>query len=202
MGEKVKSWNKQKGKIWLILILITLIATILAGVAGIGNNLPGAPQVGLAFAANTATGYISVPNSCNFAISNTIVNFGTINPGANTVGTGASGVNSVTVTNIGANPSNVEIEGTSWAYASYSFGVSNTIWNGYGANDLFSPGTAPSATANVEVRSTGSVVDTLLETQNSISQTNTIYLGASVPSLQPGSGASTYQQTISFISSC
>lgn len=185
-----KAWDKSESKVGLGLILAAIMTTLFAGLAGAAGNT------------QTATGYITVPNSCNFAISNTIVNFGTLNAGTNTIGTGASGVNSVTVTNTGANPANVEIEGTGWSYLSYSFGVSNTVWNGYGANDLWNPRPAASATANVEVQLTGSASDTLLETQNSISQSNTVYLGASVPTAQPGSGAGTYQQTISFVSVC
>ncbi|MDE1871664.1 MAG: hypothetical protein KGI06_05505 [Candidatus Micrarchaeota archaeon] len=190
--QKFARWGQNSSIIGLVAVIASLVTALLASFAiGSGGTV-------------TATGYINVRNSCNFAISNTIVYFGTLDPGTNTIGTGASGVNVITITNTGGNPSNVEISGSNWNYNSNSFSVSNTAWSGIAANSLWSPSASSSktGTANVEVQLSGSTVDTLLETQNSLTQSNSIWLGAAVPAAQIGSGASTYTQTINVISTC
>ena len=129
--------------------------------------------------------------------------FGSINDGANTIGTGYTNVNSVNVLNTGVTPSNIYLSGTSWTYSTYTFGAQNTIWSSGGnaiqaTNSQWSPQSTWVAVGNVEVRLASSSTDTLIYVSNTVGQ-NTIAFGVAVPSTATSGG---YSQTVSFTNSC
>lgn len=175
------NWNNMTSKLAVLIILLYGTATVLTSM--------------ITMAATTVTATVVVQNTCNLAPSNTAVAFSITTPGTNTIGT----VNAITIIDTGANPSNILLSGSSWSDGgSHTFGVSNTIYSGIAANDLWTPGTTPSATANVEVMFSNTPLDTLLETSNGVAA-NTVWLGLSIPASQYGA---TYTQTITISSNC
>lgn len=173
-------WDKKTSKFMVLLLMLYGLATVLSSIVAIG--------------ASTVTATVTVQNTCNLAPSNTAVAFSVNTPGTNTIGT----VNAITITNTGANPSNILLSGNSWSDgASHTFDVSNTVYSGIAANSLWSPGTTRSGTANVETQLSNTPTDALLYTSNTAS--NTIWLGLSIPTGQYGA---TYTQTITIASNC
>ena len=141
---------------------------------------------GLLFAGggtDAVTASVTINNYCTFTVSNTAINFGSMNPGTTTATT-ANGV--VTVTDTGNIGSNILTSGNSWVYNSNSFGVQNTVWSG-------SSSTAYASATPLTITSTdtGIVVTTTAP--------NTIYYGLGIPA---GQAPGTYSQTIDVISSC
>ncbi len=176
------NWNRKTSRFMVLLIMIYGLATMLSSLVAVGST--------------TVTATVVVKNTCNLSPSNTAVAFSVNTPGTNTIGT----VNAITITNTGANPSNILLSGSTWSDgAGHTFGVSNTVYSGIAANDVWNPGIVASSTANVEVQlTTNPSFDTLLYTFNGV-ETNTIWLGLSIPAAQYGA---TYTQTITIASSC
>ena len=141
---------------------------------------------GLLFAGggtDAVTASVTINNYCTFTVSNTAINFGSMNPGTTTATT-ANGV--VTVTDTGNIGSNILTSGTSWAFNSNTFGVTNTVWSPSSSTVY--------ASANLL---TGSSFDTKIVVTTTA--TNTIYYGLGIPA---GQAPGTYSQTIDVISTC
>ena len=86
--------------------------------------------IGILFAGgntDAVTASVTINNYCSFTVSNTAINFGSMNPGANTITT----ANDITVTDTGNIGSNILTSGNSWTFGSNSFGVQNTVWSAY-----------------------------------------------------------------------
>ena len=140
---------------------------------------------GLLFAGggtDAVTASVTINNYCSFTVSNSAINFGSMNPGANTVTT----ANAITVTDTGNIGSNILTSGTTWTFGSNTFGVQNTVWS--------PSSTTAYASANVL---TGSAVNTNIIVTTTA--TNTIYYGLGIPA---GQAPGTYSQTIDVISTC
>lgn len=141
--------------------------------------------IGILFAGgntDAVTASVTINNYCSFTVSNTAINFGSMNPGANTITT----ANDITVTDTGNIGSNILTSGNSWTFGSNSFGVQNTVWSA-----------SSSTTYGAATPLTGSSVDTHIVVANSAS--NSIYYGLGIPA---GQAPGTYSQTIDVISSC
>ena len=132
---------------------------------------------------DAVTASVTINNYCTFTVSNTAINFGSMNPGTTTATT-ANGV--VTVTDTGNVGSNILTSGTTWTFGSNTFGVQNTVWS--------PSSTTAYASANVL---TGSAVNTNIIVTTTA--TNTIYYGLGIPA---GQAPGTYSQTIDVISTC
>ena len=140
---------------------------------------------GLLFAGggtDAVTASVTINNYCSFTVSNSAINFGSMNPGANTVTT----ANAITVTDTGNIGSNILTSGSSWVFNSNTFGVTNTVWS--------TSSSTAYASANLL---TGSTVDTKMIVTTATP--NTIYYGLGIPA---GQAPGTYSQTIDVISSC
>ncbi|MDE1871665.1 MAG: hypothetical protein KGI06_05510, partial [Candidatus Micrarchaeota archaeon] len=191
----------------------TVTGTVLANMLWAGNAFTGnsfsdtipASWVGNTINANVAvtdsasvpvtlnsvfSGTITIvqPVSCTFSISNTVINFGSLDPG-NQLSTNSISWNSIDITNLGSTVSNVYIDGTNWGFNTNSFGASNTVWD-------WNTGTAYTSANQLQV----SQADTL--TQLTGGNSKNIYFGIGIPTTQPGSGSSSYTQTVSIISVC
>ncbi|MDE1846024.1 MAG: hypothetical protein KGH53_01975 [Candidatus Micrarchaeota archaeon] len=125
---------------------------------------------------------VNVQSTCVLAVSNSAINFFTVNPGTST-GVGASG-NVVSDTNNGNVGSYIWISGSNWigVNIAVNFFVANTIYsnsfNNEGAGYLFN--SVGLATGN-----TGELVST--------GATNTLYFGVNIPN---GQTANSYTQNV------
>ncbi len=124
---------------------------------------------------------VSGSNTCSFTTSNSVINFGLINPG-NVIAT----QNAILITNTGNTPSNVLLSGNSWAFGTNTFGVTNTVW---------------SWSINVPYITANALTSTEYDTEVTLGASNSkdIYFGIGIPA---GEAPGTYSQTINIISSC
>ncbi len=124
---------------------------------------------------------VTINSYCSFTVSNTAIDFGSLFPG-NTIPTD----NVITVSDTGNIGSNILTSGSNWAFASNTFGVTNTVWSPTSGT------TYASATPL-----TGTTTDTKIVVTTTTS--NDIYYGLGIPA---GEAPGTYSQTINVISSC
>ena len=207
---KVQKWNGKISKIGLVAILATLITALLSMQALVTLQTKHSEGM-LTSTTATVNAVVIVFDTCSFSTSNTAINFNTIIPGTNTIGTGygntiAAITNTIAVTNGGYNPSNVYLSGSNWNYfGTNTFLVTNTVWSGLSANQAWNPvanaisggGNKYTFQSNTEVQLSAVQQDTL----NSISNggSASFWFGVNVPSGQLGG---TYSQTINVISTC
>ena len=128
---------------------------------------------------------VSTSSTCTFTLSNSIVNFGSINPGTQDATSGTSW-NSILITNTGTAASDISLSGTTWAYNSNSFDSGNTVWDWQSGTSWATANKIPSTTTSTSY-------------SLSPSGTKNMFFGVGIPAATPG-GA--YQQTIDIISSC
>ncbi|MDE1810698.1 MAG: hypothetical protein KGH66_01505, partial [Candidatus Micrarchaeota archaeon] len=139
------------------------------------------PQSGQVYSGNTEA---ITFNGCELVLTNTVVNFLTVSPGAN-----AFTANLVTDTNNGPTVANILLDGTNWAFGATNYFVANTVWDfssnpaGLSGNTL---GLAP-----------GNLVDTLNQIASGTAES--IYFGTQVPAL---TAPDTYSQTITIENKC
>ncbi len=129
---------------------------------------------------------VSVPVYCGNTLSNTIIGFGaTNNPPGIAPGSSVNTANLSVYTNTYGNMNaNVFVMGSTWAYSTYTFGVSNTLWSA--AKQGGYSGTA--------------LTSSFVLAANAVSQgTNTIYFGVAVPA---GQQAGNYLQQITVQAKC
>ena len=146
---------------------------------------PSLSNIAFALSQNSVTASVVVPTNCITQLSNTLINFGVINPLGN-----APTANAVLDTNEGNVAAFILLDGTNWVSGGNSFPVTNTIWDfsthagGVSGNALQLLG-AVTNTANI----IGSGVN------------NILYFGALVNNgiTQP---AGTYTQTITIENEC
>ncbi len=123
---------------------------------------------------------VNVLGACFISLSNGLINFGSINPGANTPYTS----NVVTDNAYGSNiNSNILIEGTNSVSGGNNFYVSNTVWAS--ANVAYTSGTALQLFP-------GNLYNTGISMPTS-NVANNIYFGIAVP---PGEPSGTYTSNI------
>ncbi|MDE1874341.1 MAG: hypothetical protein KGI04_04485 [Candidatus Micrarchaeota archaeon] len=149
-------------------------------------------QIGLVTAVtNTVNGIalsIQVQGVCNPILSNTLVNFGSVQPGSF-----APTANAVNIQDSGSVASNIVLYSTStttgnWVYLSNSFLVSNTVWD-----------VSYHSGAIVGNQLTNSITtDTKINVATSGSG-NTLYFGVNIPA---GQAPGTYTQGITVEFSC
>lgn len=174
---------KQKTKNWLGIFTSVLVAALMISMTVRIGTIP-------AVSANTqasVSASVSVQNTCEISLANSIINFGTLAPG-----TASSASNDVTDTNGGNEGTYVWVDGGNWIGnpSTINFYVTNTEWNG------------ASFTPNV-VGAAGFNSLTLVATNTAIfvpaSSSNNIYFGLYIPS---GQTANVYSQTINAINVC
>jgi len=149
------------------------------------------------FASNTITGQVTVPGTCFISsVSNTLINFGSLAPGSNTLTS-----NAITVTDSAGNkPEGIVIFGGNgiipepfWVgtSAGNTIGISNTVWStSYNAGW--------SGTATITNTVSGNTIVLAAPTIGT-STSNTLYLGMKVPA---GTAADTYTTNIVLETSC
>ena len=151
--------------------------------AAIATALMGAISFAMTSSA-TVTATMVVASICTVSLSNTAVNFGTVEISGN-----APTANDIADTNEGNIAANILLDGTNWVYSSNSFFSANTIWDfsshsgGVSGNTL---GLAP-----------GNIVDTSYVLD--ISQKADLFFGTQVPNQQ---AVGTYSQTITIENKC
>ncbi|MDE1871663.1 MAG: hypothetical protein KGI06_05500 [Candidatus Micrarchaeota archaeon] len=185
MVPKNTPWSRKVSRMGMMMLIMYSLASGAAALLAVATSTP-------------VTATVIVPNTCDLVPSNSAVNFNTISPGTNSIGTS----NAVTITDTGANPSNILLSGTAWSSGAHNFDSGNTVYSAVASNSLWNPGSAKSTTANIETyfpNDNGvTQLDTLLYTSNGATA-NTIFLGLQIPAAQYGA---TYTQTIDVISSC
>jgi len=161
--------------------------TLLALSIGITAALLAPYMETLAYAnySNTISATLTVSGTCTVILSNTVVNFGSVQISGN-----APTSSAVNDKNNGNNAANILLDGTNWLGTNTNtFFVSNTIWD-------FSSNTF-TVSGNTLGLATGNLVDTGVVINPALGQD--LFFGTQVPAQQ---NADTYSQTITIENLC
>lgn len=131
---------------------------------------------------------LTVPGACFITISNTLINFGTINPGSS-----VPTANLIVDTNTGGNSNaNILVAGGNWISGANQFYVANTLW------------AATSQSGYTGTPLQHNILQGFVDTQIEIvypptSNSNNIFFGVAVP---PAQASGTYTQNIIIENTC